>query len=83
MIFALFLCVQATGQCLMQGAARMTFAGPMSAMTFQSLADCQQYAKRVSGLVTPPTNGRYLLPNNTGMWYECRGKRVETWQPAH
>ncbi len=81
MIYALFLCIQAAGICQMQGHARMTYAGMMPAMTFNSLAECQQYAKRVSGLITPPDNGRYLIPPGN-MWYECRSKHVETWEPA-
>jgi len=64
----------------MQGASRVTFAGVTHDMTFRSLAECQQYAKRVSGLVTPPTNGRFPVPG--GMWYECRSKHADTWQPA-
>lgn len=66
-IYALFLCFQATGTCQFT-----------QAMTFGSLAECQGYAKRVSGLITPPSEGRFLLPN--GMWYECRGKSVDTWE---
>ena len=77
-IYALFLCFQATGTCQFQGAPRVTFAGVTQAMTFGSLADCQGYAKRVSGLITPPSEGRLPLPN--GMWYECRGKTVDTWE---
>jgi hypothetical protein len=80
-IYALFLCFQASGMCQMQGASRATFAGVTQDMTFGGLAECQQYAKRVSGLITPPTAGRFPLPN--GMWYECRSKHVNTWTPAH
>lgn len=78
-IYALFLCFRATGRCQMQGASRVTFAGVTQGMTFASLPACQEYAKRVSGLVTPPSEGRFMLPN--GMWYECRGKSVDTWEP--
>lgn len=77
-IYALFLCFQATGTCQMQGTPRLTFMGVTPAMTFDSLAQCQDHAKRVSGVVTPPNEGRFLLPN--GMWYECRGKSVDTWE---
>ncbi len=79
-IYALFLCFQATGTCQMQGAPRVTIAGVTQAITFASLAECQEYAKRESGLVTPPSEGRFPLPN--GMWYECRGKTVDTWEPV-
>lgn len=79
-IFALFLCFQAAGICQMQGASRVTFAGVMPDMTFNSLADCQDYARRVSGLITRRPDGRFPIPN--GMWYECRSKHVDTWEPA-
>lgn len=77
-IFALFLCVQAMNSCEMQGAARMTQAGMLPAMTFDSLAACETMAKRVSGLITPPDDHRFRIPN--GMYYECRSRHVETWQ---
>jgi len=77
-IYALFLCFQATSTCQLQGAPRVTFAGVTQAMTFGSLTECQGYAKRVSGLITPPSEGRFMLPN--GMWYECRRKTVDTWE---
>jgi hypothetical protein len=79
MIYALFLCFRTTGTCQMEGASRVTFAGITQDMTFPTLAACQEYAKRVSGLVTPPSEGRFALPN--GMWYECRGESVDTWEP--
>jgi len=79
-IYAIFLCFQSVSRCQMEGASRVTFAGVTPDMTFRSLADCEQYAKRVSGLITPPTGGRFVMPG--GMWYECRGKHVDTWEPA-
>ena len=77
-IYALFLCFPKIGQCEIVGAPRVTFAGVMPATTFQTLADCEDYARRMSGLVTPPTEGRFRLPN--GLWYECRERQVETWE---
>jgi hypothetical protein len=79
-IYALFLCIPSTGTCQMQGAARVTVLGIMPDMTFHSLGECEQYAKSASGLITPPTGGRYVLPG--GMWYECRGRHVDTWEPT-
>ncbi len=80
-IYALFLCIPSTGRCQMQGASRVTFMGVTSDTTFRSLAECEQSARRASGLITPPTDGHFLLPG--GMWYECRGKQVDTWEPTH
>jgi hypothetical protein len=78
MIYALFLCFKDLGTCQLEGAPRVTFAGVTPAMTFNSLAECQGYAKRVTGLITPPREGRFMVAN--GMWYECRGKPVDSWE---
>jgi hypothetical protein len=67
-IFALFFCVQTT--CTMQGGGQ----------TYGSLVACQRAAAATSGLITPPTNGRYGIPN--GGWFECRSKHVDTWEPV-
>jgi hypothetical protein len=77
-IYAMFLCFRATGTCQLQGAPRMTAGGVMPGVIFASLADCQEHAKRASGSVTPPSEGRFFAPN--GMWYECRGRSVDTWE---
>jgi hypothetical protein len=79
-IYALFLCFPSLGKCQMEGESHVTSAGVVPNMTFRSLAECEQYAKGASGLITPPTGGRFLLPG--GMWYECRGKQVDTWSPV-
>jgi hypothetical protein len=86
-IFALFLCIQATGTCQMQGAPRMTFAGMTPAITFNSLADCEKYSTRVGGHPGMLDKGRIAINGvdlaNPKMWYECRSKHVDTWEPAH
>ncbi len=82
-IYALFLCVQTLGTCQMQGQARVTFAGIMPAMTFNSLMECQRFAKRMTGVVLMPTDGRFFIdPNNMNVWYECRSRHVDTWEPT-
>jgi hypothetical protein len=81
-IYALFLCVPSAGTCQMQGESRVTFAGVMPATTFRSLAECEEHAKHASGLITPPTGGRFPLPGG-GMWYECRGRQIDTWEAVH
>jgi hypothetical protein len=81
LIYALFLCIPTTGTCEMQGQSRVTFAGVVPDMTFRSLANCEQYAQRATGLVTPPTRGRFLMPS--GMWMECRGRQIDTWKSLY
>jgi hypothetical protein len=75
--YALFLCFKGAGVCELQGAPRMTAGGFMPGVTFETLAECQENAKRAGGGV-PPSEGRFFLPNS--MWYECRWKSVDTWQ---
>jgi hypothetical protein len=69
-IFAVFMCFQASGMC--RAADTM----------YRSLAECEQQAQILSGVVKP-TRGRFESPGGAGVWYECRSKHVDTWQPAH
>ncbi len=65
-IFAAFLCIQPVGTCELQAGA-----------VFKSAAQCEQNFQ-YKGLTQ--RGGRFYV-NNT-MWYECRSKHVETWQPV-
>jgi hypothetical protein len=79
LIYALFLCPPVSGAaCQMTGEARMTPAGMMPAVTFDSLADCKRYAQRLSGLVLAPSDGRFQVSN--GAWYECRWRQSAVWK---
>jgi hypothetical protein len=64
----------------MQGQERMTFAGPLPATTYSSLADCQKAAIIASGR-PPDESGRFPISNGT-LWYQCLSKHVDEWQPA-
>lgn len=78
-IYAIFLCFQLSNSCQMYGAARMELGEYRRALTYPSLSVCQDEIKKL----TPyhkPTNGRFIA--GPQMWYECRGKHVETWEPA-
>ncbi len=68
-IFALFLC--AAGYC--------ELVPIMPNGTFATLAACQEHIRRNLG-TSPDSNGHFRMAN--GMYYECRGKHVETWEPA-
>jgi len=79
-IFAIFLCFRATAQCQMYGAPRIDSLGNAHpAETFASLYECQQFVHRL-GAMTSDDHGHFLLPNN--MWYECRSKHVDMWEPT-
>jgi hypothetical protein len=79
-IYAIFLCIPSTGSCQMYGAPREdSFGNVLPAITFGALSECYQTVHSL-GPMSPPVNGRFMLPN--GLWYECRRKRVESWEPA-
>jgi hypothetical protein len=81
-IYAIFLCLPTIGQCQMYGAPRVdSFGNAFPEVTFHSLLECQQYVHRL-GPISPPVDGRFMLPD--GLWYECRRKRVDTevWEAA-
>jgi len=65
-IFAAFLCIGPLGTCELQG-------GTM----FRSATECEQNFKYQG---YKELNGRFYV--NDTMWYECRSKHVETWQPV-
>jgi hypothetical protein len=76
-VYALFICSQRGGMCQMQGGLPDT--------TYRSLAECEQWARRMSGFKGSPHDGRFPVWNSAienDMWYECRGKHVDTWEPA-
>jgi hypothetical protein len=77
MIFALFLCVATMGTCEIQNPPRMTSAGMMPGITYNTLAACEQSIG--SKLGPPDKSGHFQAAG--GMYYECRGKHVDTWQP--
>lgn len=81
MIFALFFCMQVTGQCQI---VDQSWVGRMQGpLTFSTLIDCQALAIRMSHLEKPDEHGRYVIGlTSNPQWYECRSKHVETWQPA-
>jgi hypothetical protein len=78
MIYAIFLCFQALGTCQMYGAARMQLGEYTPAITFASPEDCQAYISKLTPY-KPNAQGRSTA--GQGTWYECRGKRVDTWEP--
>jgi hypothetical protein len=48
---------------------------------YRTLADCKSQAQ-VMVYGNPPKNGRYHPQGAPNMWYECRSKHVDTWEPA-
>jgi hypothetical protein len=68
-IFALFLCAMGTCE----------LVPIMPNGTFATLAACQQHIGRKLG--ASDRNGHFPMAN--GMYYECRSKHVETWEPTH
>lgn len=76
-IFAAFLCIQTLAFCELQ-------APPV----FKSLKECKQFLNQATKPIPGITqltliDGRFFVGQNRGMWYECRSKHVDTWEPAH
>jgi hypothetical protein len=79
-IYAIFLCFQVNGECQMYGAPRMQLGEYTAAITFVNAKACQEY---ISSRLTPyKPNAQGRSTAGPGMWYECRSKHVDTWQPA-
>jgi hypothetical protein len=70
-IYALFECIRAT--------EIMCRLSPASRYTFNTLSDCQQYA-RMYAPQGPDAQGRFVMTGN--FWFECRSKHVDAWEPA-
>lgn len=73
-IFAMFICNQWNAQ--IDCHAYPTTAPPM---IFQTIADCKSQAQAMV-FGKSPKNGRYELASN--VWFECRSKHVDTWEPV-
>ena len=78
-IYAIFLCMQITGQCQQVEADRYSLGEWLPGTTYQSLEDCQfsihrGYAQNRS----PDKNGHFMIAK--GMWYECLSRHVDTWE---
>ncbi len=78
-IYALFLCFN-TGVCEMHGTAHIGPGGVITEIPYRTLAECRQAAKLSSSGRLPDKDGRTFIDG--GAWWECRGKHVETWDPA-
>ena len=78
-IYAIFLCFQVNGECQMYGAPRMQLGEYTTATTFVNVKACQDHISKLTPY-KPDAQGH--SPVGQGMWYECRSKHVDTWQPA-
>ena len=78
-IYALFLCMQATSSCEIQPA--LTIDGVSEPAVYSSLAECESAAAaQVPGGATKPVDGRFYWDSSKSIWYECLGRHVNTWQ---
>jgi hypothetical protein len=76
-IYALFLC-SADGICRIYGESHIGARGAIVDSPFQTLAACRHQAYINSGGLPRGPDGRTRLPD--GSWWECRAKRIDTWQ---
>jgi hypothetical protein len=74
MIYAAFMCN--SGGCQAYGEAHITGPNSTEMVPFRSLAECQAYIRSASSGGTIGPDGRInVVP---GMWWECRGKHVDS-----
>jgi hypothetical protein len=78
-IYALAYCLK-NGMCQLHGDSHLGYGGQLEEVPYQTLADCQRYAYINSSGIKQSPDGRTVLPD--GSWWECRSKRVDTWEPA-
>jgi hypothetical protein len=71
-IYAPFLCLQATGMC--------NKMGTLSPLIFNTLRDCQYYARTIT-VSAPSPEGRFYMGGGKQQWIECRSRPVDTWTP--
>jgi hypothetical protein len=69
-IYALFLCVRSTGTCTKQVSS--------SPLIFDTLVDCHRYVRTITTRA-PDAEGHFAM--SADLWFECRSKRVDTWEP--
>lgn len=81
LVYALFQCVNSNdyATCSRQGEARVTSMGVVPDWLFETLAECQNSARQITHS-RPTPEGHFPLGNV--IWYECRSKRIDTWEPA-
>lgn len=77
-VYALFFCVNGVNWCRIQGEPHLGPGGTVVESPYTTLADCQNAARLNSGGRSPQADGRTMVAPNT--WWECRSKRVDTWE---
>jgi hypothetical protein len=70
-IYAGFVCQPARSAYM--NPCQMAIPSPMGGRFFQTLSDCQNFIRNLGRALG---DGRY---GSNDFWYECRGKRIETW----
>jgi hypothetical protein len=78
-IYALAYCLK-SGMCQIHGQSHIVSNGVFEEVPFRTLAECRRYAYLNSSGISAGADGRTVLPD--GSWWECRSKRVDTWEPA-
>jgi hypothetical protein len=80
LIYAIFLCMQATQSCDIQSSFT-DLDGSSTPAVYRSLADCESaIVQRVPGGAGKPDHGRFYWDTDKSIWYECLSRRVDTWE---
>jgi uncharacterized protein len=76
MIYAAFMC--SSGGCRAYGESHITGPNSQAMVPFRSLAECQAYIRTATSGGTIGSDGRIKVA--PGMWWECRGKHMDSWE---
>jgi hypothetical protein len=76
MIYAAVVC--SSGGCQAYGESHITGPNSQEMTPFRSLAECQAYIRSASSGGTIGSDGRIKVA--PGMWWECRGKHIDSWE---
>jgi hypothetical protein len=78
-IYAVFFCMRITDSCKMIDGPHMSLNMYMPGTVYNRLSECMEGAQRYSPEY-PDEDGR--LMNGPDMWYECRSRHIDTWEPV-
>jgi hypothetical protein len=76
MIYAAFMC--SSGGCRAYGESHITGPNSQEMVPFRSLAECRAYIRSATSGGTIGSDGKIKVA--PGMWWECRGKHVDSWE---
>ena len=78
-IWAIFQCVQVTGECQIQQMVHQEPGTYRTTIYFASIAKCQDYMRHTLGWPVDRQTGRSNMGGSV-LWYECLNHHVDNWE---